>query len=302
MKRVCRRPIQIDALQVCFSVANTYHYDQIKDLAMGDTYSPYEYILQRVEGRYYNNIYNIIVIDADGEPYEFGQLKFNLNNGSEEGNTHTDGTCKVWISLDNETLYSDRLFFFDYIATTLGLELHNITKLDLCLDTPFNVSKAVWRYIKNKSITTILNGKKIIDRDEDRPELSRTISGSLNKDKYMTLNIKQRNAIRDKSKGITVISYDKEAEIRNVSGKQYILDHYGNPRRLYRTEVHLNNEDISHYLNTHGVELTYLLFCDEARLEDMFFHFISSVIRFQDRHRDITWQDILGRGASSRSI
>ncbi len=295
MKRVCKRPIQIDALQICFSVAKPYHYEQLKDLGMGDSYSPYEYILQRVDGRYYNNIYNIIVIDADGEPYEFGQLKFNLNNGNEESNTHIDGSCKVWISLNNETLYCDRFFFLDYIASTLGLELHNITKLDLCLDTPFNVSKAVWRYIKNKSITTILNGKKVIDRDEDRPELCRTISGSLNKDKYMTLNIKQRNAIRDKSKGITVISYDKEAEIRNVSGKRYILDHYGNPKRLFRTEVHLNNEDISHYLNTHGIELTYLLFCDEALLEEMFFHFIGSVIRFQNRHYDILWKDILGR-------
>ena len=295
MKRVCKRPIQIDALQICFSVAKPYHYEQLKYLGMGDSYSPYEYILQRVDGRYYNNIYNIIVIDADGEPYEFGQLKFNLNNGNEESNTHIDGTCKVWISLNNETLYCDRFFFLAYIASTLGLELHNVTKLDLCLDTPFNVSKAVWRYIKNKSITTILNGKKVIDRDEDRPELSRTINGSLNKDKYMTLNIKQRNAIRDKSKGITVISYDKEAEIRNVSGKRYILDHYGNPKRLYRTEVHLNNEDISHYLNTHGIELTYLLFCDEALLEEMFFHFIGSVIRFQSRHCDITWKDILGR-------
>lgn len=291
MKRVCRRPIQIDALQVCFSVVNPYHYEQLKVLEIGDTYSPYEYILQRVEGRYYNNIYNIIVIDSDAEAYEFGQLKFNLNNGNEEGNAHTNGTRKVWISLNNETLYSDRLSFFDYIASTLGLELHNITKLDLCLDTPFNVSKSVWRYIRNKSITTILNGKRITDRDEDRPEISRILSGSLNKDKYMTLNVKQRNAIFDKSKGITVISYDKEAEIRNISGKKYILQHYGNPKHLYRTEVHLNNEDISHYLSTRNIDLTYWLFIDEALLEDMFFHFIGSVLRFQG----ITWQEILGR-------
>lgn len=291
MKRVCRRPIQIDALQVCFSVVKPYHYEQLKALEIGDTYSPYEYILQRVEGRYYNNIYNIIVIDSDAEAYEFGQLKFNLSNGNEESNAHIDGTRKVWISLNNETLYSDRLSFFDYIASTLGLELHNITKLDLCLDTPFNVSKAVWRYIRNKNVTTILNGKRITNRDEDRPEISRTLSGSLNKDKYMTLNVKQRNAIFDKSKGITVISYDKEAEIRNISGKQYILQHYGNPKHLYRTEVHLNNEDVSRYLSTRNIELTYWLFIDEALLEDMFFHFVGSVLRFQG----ITWKEILGR-------
>lgn len=295
MKRICKRPIQIDALQVCFSVVSPYHYDQLKELELGAIYSPYEFILQRVEGRYYNNIYNIIVIDADAEAYEFGQLKFNLSDGNEDNNTHTNGTRKVWISLNNETLYSDRFFFLDYIATSLGLELHNITKLDLCFDTPFNVSKLVWKMIKDKGVTTILNGKKIKDRDEDRPELSRTISGSLNKDKYMTLNIKQRNAMRDKSKGITLICYDKEAEIRNVSGKQYIMEHYGNPKRLYRTEVHLNNEDVTRYLEAHGIDLTYWLFSDEATLEDMFFHFIGSVIRFQERYRDISWKEILGR-------
>lgn len=291
MKRVCKRPIQIDALQVCFSVVKPYHYEQLKAIEVGDDYYPYEYILQRVEGRYYNNIYNIIVIDSDGKAYEFGQLKFNISNGNEESNVHNDGTRKVWISVNNETLYSDRLSFFDYIATTLGLELHNITTLDLCLDTPFNVSKIVWRYIRNKSVTTILNGKRITDRDEDRPEISRILSGSLNKDKYMTLNVKQRNAIKDKTKGVTIISYDKEAEIRNVSGKEYILQHYNNPKRLYRTEVHLNNEDISHYLSTHNIELTYWLFIDESLLEEMFFHFIGSVLRFQG----VTWQEILGR-------
>ena len=291
MKRICKRPIQIDALQVCFSVVNEYHYNQLMELEFGDLYSPFEYTLQRVDGRYFIHIYKIYVTETDGEIYEFGQLMFGLNNGNKDSNTHVNGTYKVWISLKNETLYSERIHYFDYIASTLGLEIHNITKLDLCLDTPFNVSKTVWRYIRNKDISTILNGKKITDRDEDRPELSRTLSGSLNKDKYMTINIKQRNAIRDKSKGVTVISYDKEAEIRNISGKQYILKDYGHPKHLYRTEVHLNNEEISNYLNLHSVQLTYWIFMDEALLESMFFYFIGNVIRFQG----VTWQHILGR-------
>lgn len=71
--------------------------------------------------------------------------------------------------------------------------------------------------IKNKAVTTILNGTKVKDRDEDRPEITYTLSGSLNKDKNMTFNVKQRNAIKDKSRGVTVTTYDKLAEISNSS-------------------------------------------------------------------------------------
>ena len=183
-----------------------------------------------------------------------------------------------------------------YIEQKLGLVFHNVTSLDLCLDTPFSVSPLIKVYLHNKDITTILNGKRIIDRDEDRTEISYTFSGSLNKqDKYKTVNIKQRNAIRDKSKGITVLTYDKVAEIGNASDKQYILDHYGNPPRLYRTEVHLNAEDIKNYVERIGIQYTPLILFDEAVLESMFFHFLGSVIRFQSRKYDVSWEHLLGR-------
>lgn len=297
MKRVCKRNVQIDALTICFSVERELHYQSLKQLDINETYSPYEYVLQRVEGRYYNNVYNIIVIDSDAEAYIFGQLKFSLCNGNITNNTNVDGTPKVWITLSNETLYCDRFFFLEYIASTLGLELHNITTLDLALDTPFNVTRTVWKYIRDKKITTILNGRKVLDRDEDRPEISRTISGSLNKDKYVTLNVKQRNAMKDKSKGVTIISYDKIAEIKNVSGKQYILDKYDNPKRLYRTEVHLNNEEIKNYMLNTNKELSYFLLADNDFFEDLYFHYLNNVIRFKKENTPIQWQSILGRVA-----
>lgn len=293
MKRVCNNPIQIDALTVCFSVTNPTHYDRLKKLEIGESYSPYEFILRRIDGRYYHNIFSIIITEEDGNQHEFGQLKFGLNSGKEE--THLDGSIKVWISLSNETLYVYRRFYFDYIASSLGLELHNITTLDLAIDTPFNVSKTVWKYIRDRNILTILNGRRIYNRDEDRPEISRTISGTLNKDKYLTLNVKQRNAMRDKTRGVTLALYDKVAEIRNGSRKEYILEHYNNPKRLYRTEVHLNNAEISQYLSANKIELTYWLFQDEAALSSIFFHFIGSVLRFQNRAKDVSWAHLLGR-------
>ena len=295
MKRVCRRKIQIDALTLCYEVENTYYYNQLRQLDFGASIDLNEFQLTRTTGRYYDNVYNIQAWNGV-KTITFGQIKFSLANGDEESNTHKNGLRKVWLSLNNETLYTQDFHFLTYIEQRLGLVFHNVTSLDLCLDTPFAVSPLIKAYIHNQNVTTILNGKRITDRDEDRPELTYTTSGSLNRQgKYLSVNIKQRNAIKDKSKGITILTYDKAAEISNASDKQYILEHYGNPRRLYRTEVHLNAEDIKNYVARKGITYTPLVLIDEATLEDMFFHFLNSVIRFQCKAEDVGWQHILGR-------
>ena len=295
MKRVCNRPIHIDALTICYEVMHPYYYKQLSTLDYGECLDMEEFRLYRTEGRYFDNVYAIRLWNGTRD-IEWGYLKFNLARGDEQSNTHTSGNRKVWFSLNNETLYSDDWHYLTYIEQRLGMQFHNVTSLDLALDTPFSVSPLVKAYLHNKDVTTILNGKRITDRDEDRPEISYTFSGSLNKqDKYKTVNIKQRNAIKDKSKGITVLTYDKVAEISNASDKQYILDYYGNPKRLYRTEVHLNAEDIKNYVEHRGIQYTPLILVDEAILEDMFFHFLGSVIRFQCGTSDTSWGHILGR-------
>lgn len=303
MKRVCNRPIQIDALTICYEVKHPYHYNQLCSLDMGERYDFYsidddsicEFYLYRIEGRYFDNFYTIRLWNGT-QDIEWGYLKFNLARGDKDSNTHTNGNRKVWISLNNETLYTKDTYYLTYIEQRLGLTFHNATSLDLCLDTPFAISPLVMMYRGNKNITTILNGKRIIDRDEDRPEVRYDFSGSLNKwNKYKTIYFKQKNAVKDKTQGIVVTTYDKAAEIRNNSNKQYILEHYGNPTKLYRTEVHLNSEDIKNYVERRGIQYTPLIFFDEALLEDMFFHFIDSVIRFQSRDIDVSWRHILGR-------
>ena len=295
MKRVCKRPIQIDALTLCYEIKQPYHYEQLSTLNYGECLDMDEFRLYRIEGRYFDNVYAIRLWNGTRD-IEWGYLKFNLARGDEQSNTHTSGNRKVWFRLNNETLYSDDWHYLTYIEQRLGLEFHNVTSLDLCLDTPFNISKVVKKLLHNKTVITILNGKRVTDRDEDRPEINYPASGSLNnQNKYQTVNIKQRNALKDKSKGITVLTYDKVAEISNASDKQYILDYYGNPKRLYRTEVHLNAEDIKNYIEHRGIQYTPLILVDEAILDDMFFHFLGSVIRFQSRKMDASWEHLLGR-------
>ena len=295
MKRVCNRPIQIDALTICYEVVHPYYYEHLSTLNHEECLDMDEFRLYRIDGRYYDNVYAIYLYNGTRD-IEWGYLKFKITRGNEQSNTHTNGLRKVWLSINNETLYTDDFHFLTYIEQRLGLTFHNITSLDLALDTPFSISPLVKAYLHNKDVTTILNGKRIIDRDEDRAEITYTTSGSLNRQgKYLTVNIKQRNAIKDKSKGITVLCYDKIAEISNASDKQYILQRYDNPKRLYRTEVHLNSEDIKNYVERRNIDYTPLILIDEAILEDMFFHFLDSVIRFQSREIDTSWQHLLGR-------
>lgn len=295
MKRVCKRPVQIDALTLCYEVVSTEYYDRLCGLDYGEWIDMDEFRLYRTEGRYFENVY-VMTLRNGTHGVEWGHLKFNLARGDQQSNTHTNGLRKVWMSLNNKTLYTQDISFLTDIGLKLGMTFHNITTLDLCLDTPFCVSRLVKSYAHNKDVTTILNGKRVVDRDKDRPELTYTTSGSLNKqNKYLTINIKQRNAIKDKSKGITVLTYDKAAEIHNASKKQYILNFYGNPKRLYRTEVHLNTEDIKNYVERKRIYYPTMMLFDEAILEDMFFHFLESVIRFKSNKIDVSWQHILGR-------
>lgn len=293
MKRVCKRKVIFDALTVCCEVENSVLFDKISALEYGEVMEFFNFDLTRVDGRYYKNIYTIRYYEQ-GEEKTFGQLKFGLNNGSLENNTFENGKPKAWLTLNNQGLYESATSYLGYICEILHLNVHNFTSVDLALDTPFDVSRLLYRLYRNKEVTTILNGKRITNRDEDMPEISRSLSGSLNKDKYQTIYIKQRNAIHDKSRGVSLKTYDKLAEVRNSSDKEYILEYYAHPKKLFRTEVHLNNEQIRDYLVKRNIDLNpYMM--DWSVLEDMFFHHLNSLIRFERGREKILWEDLLGR-------
>lgn len=203
---------------------------------------------------------------------------------------------KAWISISNRVLYTDEIYYLDFIESNLGLELHNITTLDLCLDMSIDIARLMRRLIRNPQITTILNGKRIIDRKQDRPEITYTSSGNMDKDKYLTVNIKQKKAIKDKSKGSTLIAYDKKTEIANSSDKRYIDDYYDNPSKLHRLEVHLNNEEIKDYITRTRHELSFYSLIDKKFLSKLFGYTLNSLIRFEKEEKPIDWADLLSEG------
>jgi hypothetical protein len=178
------------------------------------------------------------------------------------------------------------------LPNELGMVFHNITMVDLAKDFTINPVTIIKKLYKDTSTITIINGKAVKDRKMIIAGVSQSYSVSLDRLKNPTLYFKQAKAIHNKSKGIVVTAYNKMAEIEE-SGKDYILEFYGNPKRLNRLEVHLNSQEISDYFKKCGVVQDLSLIMDEDFRSEMYFYHLSSVIRFTKKRNGIPWEEIL---------
>lgn len=289
----------IDMLRLCFEITEPTIFDYLSTLEPAEKADFYDFYLVRIEGKHFEYVFEIRYDDL-GEDKLFGELRFGINKNEDEANTHTNGTRKAWISISNRVLYStEEMHYLEYIADVLHLELHNITSLDLCLDMSMNIARYLKRLIRCKDFGIILNGKRIKDRKEDRPEIIYTMSGNLDRDKYLTVNIKEKKAIKDKSRGRTLAAYDKRAEIANSSNKEYISNLYGSPSKLHRLEVHLNNDELKDYFNRTREELNIGTIFNENFLFRLFYSTLERLIRFEKDGKKIDWWAVLEGGITT---
>lgn len=284
---------QIDMLRLCFEVEQPELFEHFATFDIAETIDLYDFYLLRIEGKHFEYVFQIRYNEL-GNDKLFGELKFGLNRNDDDANTHSNGKRKAWISISNRVLYTkDEMHYLGYITDILSLSLHNITSMDLALDMSINIAKYLKRLIRCREIDVILNGKRITDRKEDRPEIISTLSGNLDRDKYLTLNIKQKKAIKDKSRGSTLVAYDKRAEIANSSDKSYISDYYGQPNKLYRLEVHLNNDEIKDYFSKTREELNIGTIYNQQFLFNLFYYTLGTLIRFEKNGKKVEWFDVL---------
>ncbi len=197
----------------------------------------------------------------------------------------------IWIRIENFVLY-DMELLVEVLSLTqlLDLTFNNITHLDLARDFGYNISERIRSLMRNPDIKTIVNGKQIKDRDEALKGITRTCRMSLNRDKTKSLTIKQAKAIKNKYDGITLDSYDKMDEITSKSAKRYIIDYYGNPKRLYRLELRLNNQDIRKILDSLSIRITEDIIFDKERLDALYVQALQSMLRFTDGRKKLDWQ------------
>ena len=295
MNKKCERNIQLDAMTLCCIVKESTLLESLIQLEDEEIVDFGEFKLVKVRGRYFENVFAIRFFSSyENKEINHGCLKF--NKASLVANNPQ--TNLVWISVENRMLYASDFKFLKSITQKLNLQFKHYTHLDLCLDTNTNIARKVKHMFTSEDYDVILNRKKIKNNEKNRPEISFHYYGSRKRAlKNLTFYAKQRSALVNKNEGITVTSYNKKAEIEDVSHKNYILDFYENPKKLYRNEVRLNREEIKTFLNSHNIIESDFSpnSMSQNILEEMFFFFFDSVIHFKKNRKIIGWKEILGK-------
>ena len=275
----------IDLLKICY-VADTDILSDLKDLNPGQSLDFGDFRFRRTTSHHFQYAYdvstgdigNIMVVAAA----RFGRYGDNEENGY------------FFYRIANHVLYDrDLLKFTLSIPESLGMVFHNFTAMDIAIDAKTDIAMMMKRLWHRDDITTIINGKAVRDRKAVVKNLNLVYSTSLDRMKYLTVNVKQAKAAHDKTKGVTVQAYNKMREIEESSYKDYIREYYGNPKKLYRLEVRLNNAEIQDYCRRLGIITRLDMVYDEGRLSDMFYYHLSSVIRYTKGRTKLNWKDLI---------
>ena len=284
--------ITIDELKLCYS-ASLDALQPLKATGIGKCYDVANYRLFRTVNDRFKYYFDVV---KKSVPVAY--LRFGLYTETDAKN---DTGAYAYLKIQNSILYDEReLQNVLELPVQLGFVFHHFTAIDLAVDTPFSVPLLIKRMMSKPDITTILNGKAITDRKRILQGVHFAYSATLDRIKHPSVTIKQRKAILNKDEGVTVQAYDKRGEIDNQSDKQYILDYYGNPCRLYRLEVRLHYQELKDYFDLKKSTAESSLVFDQPFLRDMFFYHLASVIRFTRGRRKILWEELIkcrGKGA-----
>lgn len=289
--------IAVDRLKLCYNVIDDEIIQYLEEY-QPDLYQLYDFDLVRIEGKHFKDTYQIVYNDvnenSDIVSHIFGELKINLKSQTDDDVSNENQPKRVWIYVNNYILYSkdNKIVHLLFISQKLGLKLNNLTSIEIAVDTNKNVPKRLKSYIRDKDVTTILNGKTVLNRKDDRPEIEFVHSGNMERYKYMSVYLKQKKAINNKVNGTVVCSYDKASESRN-SNKKYVLDYYGNPKKLYRLEIRVSNQNFKKFLEFYEIELIEPLLWNRGFLLEAFEYFLGSVVRFKKDGKTISIGEIL---------
>lgn len=274
----------IDKLKICYTLSDTSRLHELREnLLERFEVQEWDFHLRRIEGKHFNNVYEIVYIfNKDNNPEDmeeqvFGTLQWGLRSDHDEA-----FKPYVWLYVDNSQFYlkydystNGRLMFLGYIEQMLGLVFNNITHLDLALDSSTNYSKALIKLIRDKDYYPIINGSKITDRKKLIENILYIGVGNLERIKEYSLLIQQ------KKNDLSLNSYNKKREVENKSKKFYIMDRYENPNQLHRLEIRINSDVLKDFFIRNCIEYNPSMFITDDWLWLLFLTFLNRVIRFQ---------------------
>lgn len=275
--------IVLDELKICYKAENIDCLNVLKSVDVGECAFVGEYTFYRVINDKFRFYFDVVEAGEHVAIFKFWHHT-----------DYDDATCYVYYKIANQVLYDgSRLRQLVNLPDKFGLVFNNFTALDLAIDSCINIPSMIKKLMRNKAINTIINGKKVTDRKENISGVRFEYSTSLDRLNHPTITFKQRKAIKNKTDGITVQTYDKKAEIEESSDKKYILDHYGNPKRLYRLEVRLHYQELKDYFHKLQIVPDQSVVFNKDVLADMFFYHLSSVIRFTKGRRKLSWEELV---------
>ena len=275
----------IDELKICY-IAEFAIIEELKTVDYGCTIDFPDFTFYRTISHHFKYAYDICIKSASGWQ-KIATACFGR---------YGDMVDKQYFffRVENRVLYDANLFEFTMsIPVQLGLMFNNFTSIDLAIDFKTDIAKLMKRMWHRKDITTIINGKAIKNRTATITNLKLIYNTSLDRLKSLTVYVKQAKAANNKTKGVTVQAYNKTNEITLSSNKDYINHFYGNPKRLYRLEVHLNNAEIQDYCKSLNTYQNENIIYDKDFLTNMFYYHLSSVIRFTKGRKKLDWRDII---------
>lgn len=102
----------------------------------------------------------------------------------------------IYFKINNQVLYNpDQLNNTLELPEKFGFVFNNYTAIDLALDSNVNFTSLIKRMIRNKAVTTIINGKAIKDRKQVLQGVNFQYSTSLDRLKHAAITIKQKKAL-----------------------------------------------------------------------------------------------------------
>lgn len=199
----------------------------------------------------------------------------------------------VWVSYENKTLYDGRFEkLYALLRNSVHLQFNNITTIELAVDSTFSINKLAYTNLRNKELETILNGK-VIDRNSKLDLYFHSIT-TANRVVEHYIQVENKDYKHNsKHKGMALKTYNKLDEIAaNNYEKQYILDKYNFPDKLFRLEITVTGEAAMEYVNRYRVECEKLFF-NSDQLQVMFFTHINRLLRWRKGRTIIKWEDLI---------
>lgn len=237
------------------------------------------FLLKRTKGQAHNHHFDIHL-----RKKKVASLYFDRYGASNADNY-------IWLRVENEVLYNEMLLIDTLsISELLDLTFNNVTHLDLARDFKYNISDRIRQLMRNPQLRTIINRKQIINRDEALDGVLRNCKMSLNRDLPKSLTIKQAKAKKNKYDGMVLDCYNKMDEITSKSYKQYILDYYGNPNKLHRLEVRLNNQDLKKIASSLRIDIAEDVIFNQDTLDVIYLKALHSLLRFTAGRKKLGWQ------------